>query len=199
MGEGAQARCGRGHLQRSRQLLLPRQGADVRGRLRRGVPAGGRGLGPAGDPAVQGRGRFLLALHRPADREPLRPDDLPGDRGRPRHPGADGAVLGPPGGVARQGRADLRQRDPVPDPAAEPLLRDGPGSAQGDRVLRERRALRDPGHRRPFASAPGRAGGLRQPGGRRGLPEGHRRRPGPARRRCRASSTWRCSAARAPN
>ena len=35
-----------------------------------------------------------------------------------------------------QGGADLRQRDPVPDPAAEPLLRDGPRPARGDRELR---------------------------------------------------------------
>ena len=164
----AQARRRRRDLQRSRQLVLPRQGADLRGRLRRGIPARRRGLGAAGDPALQGRGRFLLALHRPPRREPLRPDDLPGDRGRPRHPGADGTVLGPPGGMARAGRADLRQRDPVPDPAAEPLLRDGPGSAPGHRELRRATSASSfsaPAACRISSRARGRASSTRRPTG----------------------------------
>jgi hypothetical protein len=69
----------------------------------------------------------------------------------------------PRGGMAGAGGADLRQRDPVPDPAAEPLLRDGADPAAGDRELRVRRALRRDGHRRPLAPAARRARRLCEP------------------------------------
>ncbi len=140
------------------------------------------GWGPRAIPPFKGAVDFSWHFVDHARREPLRPDDLPGDRGRPRHPGADGTVLGPAGAMARAGRADLRQRDPVPDPAAEPLLRDGPRAARGHRELRERRALRHSRHRRPVAPAPGRPRGLRQSASRPGLSGRYRRRSRQARR-----------------
>ena len=126
----AQAGRGRGDLQRPRQHVLPRQGADLRRRLRRRISPRRRGMGAACHRAVQGRGRLLVAFHRHAGRESLRPDDLPGDRGRPRHCRFRWSCSGAARRMAGEGRADLRQRDPVPDPAAEPLLRDGPRSAK---------------------------------------------------------------------
>ena len=104
---------------------------------------------------------------------------------------------GRPGAVAGEGRADLRQRDPVPDPAAEPLLRDGPRAARGDRELRERRALRHSRHRRPVAPAPGCARGLCQSASRPGLSRRYRRRSRTSSPRCHARTMWRCSAAKA--
>ena len=53
MGQTAQARHRRRDL-RSRQLVLPRQGADLRGRLRGGIPPRRRGLGARAIPPFKG-------------------------------------------------------------------------------------------------------------------------------------------------
>ena len=160
-------RRGRG-LQRSRQFVLPRQGPDLRGRLRRGSPspstrAGGRGRSPRSP----GR-RFLLAPRRSPGREPLRPRYHPGDQGRPRPPGAAGTLLGPAGGRWSVQVVPIFVnviQYPIPLPAR--LLRAGQQLGGPSRATRATRNswCSAPAACRTSSRAPARASTIRRPTG----------------------------------
>ena len=130
--------AGRRHrrLQRPRLGVLGGDDPDLRARLRRGVSARRRGLGPAPGAGGQGPSRARLAHRAVGHSRRVRPHHRQQDGGRSRADrAAQPAVRQAEGRVAVPGHSARRQRGDVSAADRAPLLHARQGDPQGGRVL----------------------------------------------------------------
>ena len=107
-----QARCRDPRLQRPRLGVLARDHPDLRARLRRGIPAGRRGLGAAAGAGGEGPSRSRLAHRAIGHPRRVRHHHRQQDGGRSRPDRAAVADVRPARGMAVPGHSALRQRHP---------------------------------------------------------------------------------------
>ena len=150
-----QARRRHHRLQRSRLGVLGRDDPDLRARLRGGISAGRRRLGPASGAGGAGPSGARLAYRAVGHPRRIRSHHLQQDGSRSRHDRADESVvrqgrqefaLAVPGHSARGQRGDVSAAD------RPSLLHARQGDPQGGRVLSGRPQGGDFRHRRPVAS-----------------------------------------------
>ena len=150
-----QARRRHHRLQRPRLGVLGGNDPDLRARLRRGIPARRRRLGPAPGAGGRGPSGARLAHRAVGDPRRVRSHHLQQDGSRSRHDRADepavrqgrqGFALALPGHSARGQRGDVSAAD------RPSLLHAGQGDPQGGPVLSRGSQGGDLRHRRPVAS-----------------------------------------------
>ena len=133
MDREGEARRVHRRLQRSRDGLLGRHRADLRARLRGGIPARRRRLGPAPRAGGEGASRTCRAHRAIGHPGRFRPDGRQQDGSRPRPHRAAEPHVRPAEGMAVQDHSAGRERGAVPAAERQALLQSRPRDPQGRR------------------------------------------------------------------